>query len=79
MDSRSCRCAGNPCIQGSASQTFFGIIAPTISPIGSIVKFARIVQSSRVALTLYYVTISDKQHAEPWPRFKLLHSRLYMT
>ena len=41
-------------------------ITPTISPIGSIVKSARIVQSSNVVLTIYYVTISDEQHAELW-------------
>ena len=63
MDSRSCRSAGNPCIQaGSASQTFLGIIAPTISPLGSIVEFARTVQPSRVALAIYNVKRSNKKH-----------------
>ena len=51
-------------VQESASQTILVNITPTISPIGSIVKSARIVQSSNVVLTIYYVTISDEQHAE---------------
>ena len=66
-------------IQGAASQTVLGNIALTISPIGSIVKSARIVQLSNVVLTIYYVTISDERHAEPSPCFKVLHSRLYLV
>ena len=66
-------------VQRPASQTILGNIIPTISPIGSIVKSARIVQSSNVVLTIYYVTISDEQHSEPLPCFKVLHSRLYLV
>lgn len=66
-------------IQGAASQTILVNIAPRISPIGSIVKSARIVQPSNVVLTIYYVTISDEQHAELWSCFKVLHSRLYLV
>ena len=51
-------------IQGAASQTILGNITPTISPIGSIVKSARIVQPSNVVLRTFYVMISDEQHAE---------------
>src|SRR5271165_2883244 len=46
-------------------QTILGKIAPTISPIGSIVKSSRAVQSSKVILTIYYVKRSDEQQAEP--------------
>jgi hypothetical protein len=48
-------------VQGAASQTILGNITPTISPIESIVKSARIVQSSNVVLKNYYVTISDEK------------------
>ena len=53
-------------VQGAASQTILENFTSTISPIESIVKSARIVQPSNVVLTIYYVTISDEQHAEPW-------------
>ena len=44
-----------------------------------IAGIGRTVQSSKVVLTIYYVTISDEQHAEPLPCFKVLHSRLYLV
>ena len=66
-------------VQGAASQTILGNITPTISPIESIVKSARIVQSSNVVLTIYYVKISDEQHSEPLLCFKVLHSPLYLV
>ena len=44
-----------------------------------IAGIGRTVQSSNVVLTIYYVTISDEQHAEPLPCFKVLHSRLYLV
>ena len=53
-------------VQGAASQTILENFTSTISPIESIVKSARIVQPSNVVLTIYYVTISDEQHAELW-------------
>jgi hypothetical protein len=54
-------------VQRPASQTILVNFTSTISPIGSIVKSARIVQPSNVVLTIYYVTISDEQHSEPLP------------
>ena len=66
-------------VQGQESQAIIENIAPTISLIGIIVKSARTVQSSKVVLTIYYVTISDEQHAELLPRFKLLHFRRYLA
>ena len=51
-------------VQGAASQTILENFTSTISPIESIVKSARIVQSSNVVLTIYYVMISDEQHAD---------------
>ena len=41
--------------------------------IGSIVKSARTVQSAKVVLTIYDVTISDEHHAELFFRFNPLH------
>ena len=63
---------------GPASQTILGNFTRTISPIGSIVKSASTVQSSKADLTIYYVTISNEQHAEHLPRFKLLHFAVYL-
>ena len=44
-----------------------------------IAGIGRTVQSSKVVLTIYYVTISDEQHSEPLSCFKVLHSRLYLV
>ena len=44
-----------------------------------IAGIGRTVQSSKVVLTIYYVTISYEQHAELWSCFKVLHSRLYLV
>jgi hypothetical protein len=51
---------------GPASQTILEDIAPTILPIGSIAKSALTVQSTKVVLTIYHMTISNEQHAELW-------------
>ena len=56
-----------------------GFVGKLARPIGSIVKFARIVHSTNVVLTIYYVKMSDEQHSEPLPCFKVLHSRLYLV
>ena len=64
-------------VEGADGNSGFGwmlvIVGLVIAGIG------RIVQSSKVVLTIYYVTISDEQHAELSPCLKLLHSRLYLV
>ena len=66
-------------VQGAASQTILENFTSTISPIESIVKSARIVQSSNVVLTIYYVMISYEQHAEPRSCLKVLQFRYYLA